>query len=385
MWHLSIRNIRQRWVRSLLTILGVAVSVQIYLAMTTMMSSAENDLQDQLEALAGKVFVQRSMTSESVVEDFPSPSSSINVGVAEELLAMPGVDVARSSAILYVPLTKPPAPGAPPPTRALGIEPGHEIAFLGSLKIAAGAGTLQDPQSVILGQGAAAYYGQEAGHRVEIGETIHVLGEFFTVVGLLDRAPAVHDGMVMMELATAQRLFDRPSSVSAVILAAQNVDEVARIKTQVEGHYPELAAASPADVEENVRAMYASVYSLADMVDGVAILVAFLFVMIVMIIAVMERRRDIGVLRAIGASRATVFGMIASEALLLSVLGALLAGPLWAFIRVFVEIGTVSAADVILTKWLNISLLAILTGLGASLLPAWKAVQVDPLEALRYE
>jgi putative ABC transport system permease protein len=107
--------------------------------------------------------------------------------------------------------------------------------------------------------------------------------------------------------------------------------------------------------------------------------------MIVMIIAVMERRRDIGVLRAIGASRATVFGMIASEALLLSVLGALLAGPLWAFIRVFVEIGTVSAADVILTKWLNISLLAILTGLGASLLPAWKAVQVDPLEALRYE
>ena len=113
MWHLSIRNIRQRWVRSLLTILGVAVSVQIYLAMTTMMSSAENDLQDQLEALAGKVFVQRSMTSESVVEDFPSPSSSINVGVAEELLAMPGVDVARSSAILYVPLTKPPAPGAP--------------------------------------------------------------------------------------------------------------------------------------------------------------------------------------------------------------------------------------------------------------------------------
>jgi putative ABC transport system permease protein len=385
MWHLSIRNIWQRRIRSLLTILGVAVSVQIYLAMATMMSSAENDLQDQLEALAGKVFVQRIMTSESVVEDFPSPSSSINVDVAEELLAIPGVDETRSSAILYVPLAKPPAPGAPPPTRALGIEPGHEIAFLGSLKIATGEGRLQGPYSVILGQGAAAYYGQEVGHSVDVGETIGVLGETFTVVGLLDRAPAVQDGMVMMQLATAQRLFDRPSSVSAVILAAQSIDEVAQIKTQVENRHPELVAASPADVEDNVRAMYASVYSLADMVDGVAILVAFLFVMIVMIIAVMERRRDIGVLRAIGANRTTVFGMIASEALLLSVLGALLAGPLWAFIRVFVEIGTVSAADVILTKWLNISLLAIFTGLGASLLPAWKAVQVDPLEALRYE
>ncbi len=385
MWHLSIRNIWQRRVRSLLTILGVAVSVQIYLAMTTMMSSAENDLQDQLKALAGKVFVQRIMTNESLVEDFPSPSSSIKMDVAQELLAIPGIDAANSSAILYVPLAKPPAPGAPPPTCALGIEPGHELAFLGSLKVVAGESTLSGPQSVILGQGAAAYYGRETGHSVEVGETISVLGETFTVVGLLDRAPAVHDGMVMMELATAQRLFDRPSSVSAVILAAGNIDDVARIKSQVESLHPDLVAAAQEDVEENVRAIYASVYDLADMVNGVAVLVAFLFVMIVMIIAVMERRRDIGVLRAIGASRRVVFNMIASEALLLSVMGALLAGPLWALIRIFVEIGTVSAAEVILTKWLNISLLAVFTGLGASLLPAWKAVQVDPLEALRYE
>lgn len=385
MVQLAIRNLWQRRMRSLLTILGVAVGVQLYLAMTTVMASAESDLQDQVNALAGRVFIQRLMADSSLVEEFPSPSSSINSQVAETLLDIQGVDEAKSSAILYVPLTKPPAPGAPPPTRALGIQPGHEVAFLGPLQIEKGQASLQDSQSVILGQGAAEYYGQGDGQRVEVGETIEVLGQAFTVRGILEPASVVHEGMVMLDLATAQALFDRPGSVSAVILTAERLDDLSGIKQEVERRYPELTAATQDEVEENVRAMYASAYELVDMVNAVAALVVFLFVMIVMIIAVMERRRDIGVLRAIGAGRWTIVRMIAIESLFLSVTGTLLAGPLWAVIRIFVEIGIVSAADVILSHWLNIGLLAIFTGLGASLLPAWRAAQVDPLEALRYE
>jgi putative ABC transport system permease protein len=385
MLQLAVRNLWQRRIRSLLTIFGVAVGVQLYLAMTTVMASAESDLEDQVNALAGRVFIQRLMADSSLVEEFPSPSSSINSQVAEALLDIEGVDEMKSSAILYVPLTKPPAPGAPPPTRALGIQPGHEVAFLGPLQIEKGQANLEDSQSVILGQGAAEYYGQRDGQHVEVGETIEVLGQAFTVRGILEPASAIHEGMVMLDLATAQALFDRPGSVSAVILTAERLDDLAGIKQGVERRYPELTAATQDEVEENVRAMYASAYELVDMVNAVAALVVFLFVMIVMIIAVMERRRDIGVLRAIGAGRGTIVRMIAIESLVLSVTGTLLAGPLWAVIRIFVEIGIVSAADVILAKWLNIGLLAVFTGLAAALLPAWRAAQVDPLEALRYE
>lgn len=385
MMQLVVRNLWQRRTRSILTILGVAVGVQLYLAMSTVMASAESDLQDQLNALAGRVFVQRLMADSSIVEEFPSPSSSINAQVADALLELQGVDVAKSSAILYVPLTKPPAPGSPPPTRALGIMPGHEVAFLGPLTVEEGEAKLKDQHSVILGRGAAAYYGKTSDQSVDVGETIEVLGQTFEVKGILQPAPVVHDGMVMLDLVTAQTLFDRPGSVSAVVLTAEHMDDVTRIKTEVETRYPELTAATQQDVEQNVRAMYATAYELTDMVNAVAALIVFLFVMIVMIIAVMERRRDIGVLRAIGAKRWTIFSMIASESLVLSLAGSILAGPLWALIRVFVEMGIVSAVDVILSNWLNISLLAIFTGLGASLLPAWRAVRVDPLEALRYE
>jgi putative ABC transport system permease protein len=385
MLQLALKNLWQRRMRSLLTILGVAVGVQLYLAMSSVMASAESDLQDQVNALAGRVFVQRLMKDSSVPEEFPSPSSSINSQVAKALLDIQGVDVAKSSTILYVPLTKPPAPGSPPPTRALGIEPGHEIAFLGPLQVEDGEAVLRDPQSVILGQGAAEYYGKGEDQRVEVGDTIEVLGQPFTVSGMLEPAPVVHEGMVMMDIAVAQALFDRPGSVSAVILTAEHLEDVARIKTEVERLYPELTAATQEEVQENVRAMYASAYDLVDMVNAVAALVVFLFVTIVMIIAVMERRRDIGVLRAIGASRWSIVKMIAIESLILSLAGTLAAGPLWVVIRIFIEVGIGGAADVILLNWLNIGLLAVFAGLGASLLPAWRAVQVDPLEALRYE
>ncbi len=385
MYRLALRNVWQHRVRSLLTILGVAVAVQLYLSMTSMIASAESDLERQLDTLAGKLFVQRPMTDESMLEEFPSPSSSISLEVADELLAIDGLDESASSAILYLPLAKPPAPGSPPPTCAVGIEAGHESAFLGPLQLEAGQGTLPDADSVVLGQGAAEYYGGDSGEPVQVGQSIQVLGRSFRVVGVLQRAPAVHNGIVMMDLPVAQELFGRPNSVSAVILSATSIEDVGRVKSQVESLHPELNAATQEDVEENVLEVYATVYSLADMVNTVAVVVVILFVMIVMIIAVMERRKDIGVLRAIGARRWTIFVLIAVESLALSLAGAVLAAPLWMLIRVFVEVGIVSAAEVVLSNWIRIGLLAVLAGVGASLLPAWRAVQVDPLEALRYE
>lgn len=385
MWNLAIRGLWQRKLRSLLTILGVAVAIQLYLAMASIWASAEEDLKEQLDALAGRIYVQRPMTTESMIEAFPSPSSSINSQVADELLAIEGVDRAASSAILFVPLAKSPAPGASPPARALGIEQGHESAFLGPITAEVGEITLSSQDSVILGHVAADYYGRELGVSVGVGDTIEVLGQSLNVVGVLETAPDLFNGMVLMDLTLAQGLFDRPGTVSAVILAAESIEEVAEIKDEVARRHPGLIAESQEEIEEKIREMYESVLGLTRVINGVSTLAVFLFVTIVMVIAVMERRRDIGVLRAIGASRATIVGMVASEALVLSMTGAIIAGPLWILIRNFVEMGIVDAAGLVLSLWMDISLLAVVAGLGASLLPAWRAVRIDPLEALRYE
>jgi putative ABC transport system permease protein len=102
-----------------------------------------------------------------------------------------------------------------------------------------------------------------------------------------------------------------------------------------------------------------------------------------MIMAVMERRREIGTLRAIGARRRVIFSMVVGESLMLSLVGVILAMPLTAFAN-NLFFGYFLSTEVFMS-WLKSFWVAILIGILAALLPAWQAVRVDPLEALRYE
>jgi putative ABC transport system permease protein len=384
MWQMTLRNIWQRRLRSLLTILGIAVAVQVNLTVSGVISGYEADLKGQMSALAGRVFVQRPTTDGSGMEEFPSAASSLTKELADAMLNLDGINEGTSSAILYIPLASPPMSGLPPALSAVGIEPGHEMAFLGDLEIAAGLGMLPDADSVILGPGAAAHFGPADDQSVEPGDSIELSGQRFSVVGVLDAAPGLFDGMVMMDLGTAQALFERPGSVSGVILSVENIENVAPMRTAVEALDPRLQTGSQEEIMAAALEMMDVTKAYTGMINSVVIAVVFLFVMIVMIVAVMERRRDIGVLRAIGAPRRTIFGIVASESLVLSISGVLLAWPIWGLIGAFFVGDFVSPGNVILSAWLDMALLALIVGIGASLIPAWRAVRVDPLEALQY-
>ncbi len=384
MWQLAMRNIWQRRLRSLLTVLGIAVAVQVNLTVTGVLSGYESDLQGQLGALAGRVFIQRPTAEGSEMEEFPSAGSSISNDLAQELLNLEGINRAASSAMLYLPLASPPISGLPPALSAIGIEAGHEVALLSDLEISAGEAVLHDAQSVILGQGAAAQFAASQDSPVKPGDTIELLDQRFTVSGVLDSAPGLFDGMVLMDLRSAQGLFERPRSVSAVILSMSNVEDIDPIRTEIEAMDSRLQTGSQEEVMDAAMEMMSVTEEFTGMINSAVYVVVFLFVTIVMIVGVMERQHDIGVLRAIGANRRTIFSMIASESLALSLAGTLLAWPIWGLIGAVLVGDFTSPADVILAAWLQMGFLALCVGVGASLLPAWRAVRVDPLEALRY-
>ena len=125
--------------------------------------------------------------------------------------------------------------------------------------------------------------------------------------------------------------------------------------------------------------------SFMGMIENSIIVVAVLVVMIVVIVSVMEQRREIGTLRAVGARRWRIFAMVAGQSILLSLLGAVLALPIAVF---FVRWGMsefFTSVSGILRIWGQTMITAVTVGSVASLLPAWQAVRVDPLESLRYE
>jgi putative ABC transport system permease protein len=400
MWDIALHNLRQRRMRALLTVLGVAAALQLYLTMNNLIATFEADMLRQYQAFAGKVYVEQSLPAGEGWQGFPSAASSIEATTAAEVLALEGVDPEASSEAVLVPLVPSVIPNNPPYVLAVGIRPGRELALLGAMEPQAGQARLADEDSVVLGHGAALYFGRGTGvdavmgadtlYSIEgngeaavPGDTIVVQGRSFTVAGVLEPASQFFDGIVMMDLAVAQDLFNRPGAVSAVILTAASVEEVESLRATVDEQYDGLVASTEQQLVSKARQWVDVQNTFFGMINTSVVAVVIVVVTIVMVVAVMERRREIGVLRAIGANRRTIFGLVLTESLSISLLGALAALPLSAaFSRL---LWSMAIDFTVVLAWLPIVGLAIPIGVLASLLPAWQAVRVDPLEALRYE
>jgi putative ABC transport system permease protein len=133
---------------------------------------------------------------------------------------------------------------------------------------------------------------------------------------------------------------------------------------------------------QNANAMLGGISILAVMVGGVG-------VMNTMLMAVLERTREIGVLRALGWGRRRVMGMILRESVLIGLIGGLCG--------IFVSVGFLALlrivpflGDAVVPAWsisifLRAMLVAFFLGLLGGLYPAQRATRLQPVEALRYE
>lgn len=400
MWEIAIQNLKHRRLRVLLTIFGVAGALQLYLTMNNLIVTFENDMLRQYRAFAGKIYVDQSLPSGEGWQGFPSTASSIVMDTASEVLVLEGVNRAESSAVVFVPLVPSTIPNNPPYVLVVGIESGREQALLGSVELESGEMSLVDERSVILGHGAANYFGR--GTEVDVvqgadtlysiegdveaastGDTIEVQGRAFKVSGVLEGNTQFFDGIVMMDIRTAQELFNRPGIISAIILTADSVEAIDSLQVAIMDKFEGLTASTEEGLVTKARQWVDVQNTFFGMINNSVIAFVIVVVMIVMVVAVMERRREIGILRAIGAKRRTIFLMVMIESLTISLLGALTALPISVgFSRL---LWSMSINVTVIQAWLPILGVAIPIGVLASLLPAWQAVRVDPLDALKYE
>jgi putative ABC transport system permease protein len=117
-------------------------------------------------------------------------------------------------------------------------------------------------------------------------------------------------------------------------------------------------------------------------IETTAILVAIVVVLVVMIMAVSERTREIGTLRAIGARKRTVLGLIVQESFILSFLGGVLGVLLGYLMNAIMYKGLIVIEAVEIPQGI---IVAVIAGVIGGIYPAWRATRVSPLEALRYE
>jgi putative ABC transport system permease protein len=175
---------------------------------------------------------------------------------------------------------------------------------------------------------------------------------------------------------------DRITSLKVKVADVTIVENVTqKINDQVEDVRASSILTMVRQIESTLQTVQLAVYG----IGAVSIIVGVLGVMNTMIMSVMERRREIGIMKAIGATTFTILTQVLQESAVLSLMGGLVGLGLGYLSRDLITQYT--SFNAIMTPQLMAFGIgfSILLGMGAGIYPAWSASRLDPIEVLRYE
>jgi putative ABC transport system permease protein len=222
------------------------------------------------------------------------------------------------------------------------------------------------------------------GYRV--GDTIQVLNHGFRISGIVESGKG---GRTLIPISTMGDLIGSPDRASVIYLKA---DDPANIQTIIdEIHQTPGMAAYGAQPMEDMLSQYTPAhfpgFNLAlNVVIWIAVIVGLLVIFQTMYTAVLERTREIGILKSMGASKPAIVRVVLSETGLLAVAGVAL-GMIGTFgVHLLLASLFPTFPFVLPPIWLaKGALIAFAGSLTGALYPAWMAARKDPIEALAYE
>lgn len=231
--------------------------------------------------------------------------------------------------------------------------------------------------------------------RNPVGETIKINNKEFRVIGVMQRKGRTltlnNDDRVLIPITAAEELLDT-RQVNLMFIQSQSpaqvseaVEDTKRILRSRHGRI-DFAVSEQKDILNTFEGIMGTLSGMLGGIAGVSLLVGGIGIMNIMLVTVTERTREIGIRKAVGATRRDIMAQFLLESVFISAVGGLL-GIAAGFggARLLKEI--MSRLPTVVTPW-SISLaflFALLVGLFFGLYPARRAARLDPIEALRYE
>jgi putative ABC transport system permease protein len=231
---------------------------------------------------------------------------------------------------------------------------------------------------------------------LHVGDTLPLVGPGGTheapVVGVQGTTSDSGTGM-RMSLATLASVYGVREDSQVLVKAREGVDKAAlgrQINSFLEKRYPNLEASSTAEIKDRIETQVNQQFNLFNAILVIAVIVSLLGVVNTLAMSVIERTRDIGVLRALGSSRAQVRHAMVDESLLITVAGAAAGVGFGLLIAYFWVQGLGSLVPGITFHFpvqatVAVFVASVVLGVLASVLPARRAARLDPVQALGYE
>jgi ABC-type lipoprotein release transport system permease subunit len=235
---------------------------------------------------------------------------------------------------------------------------------------------------IIVGHQAAEQMG------LQVGDTMRLLQSSFRVVGIYETGLGYEDTGAVISLREAQTLTGKNHQVMYYQIKLYDPEKAEAVLAELEATIPGIDFSLVADSVESMSD-FRTMHDMVGQISFLAVFIGALGMLNAMVMSVMERTNEIGALRALGWRRRRVLGMIVQESLILGaiggVLGLLLGWGMGSALRL--APGMVGSLRLSYSPQLlaQAMLVALLAGVFGGLYPAWRAAQMRPVEALRYE
>jgi putative ABC transport system permease protein len=376
-------GLRTRRLRATLSALGIAIGVAAIVAVLGLSASSQAGLLAEISQLGTNLLeVTNGQTLFGGTAELPkaAPAMIARIGPVTQT-QYTGASSASAYRTPFIPAVN---------TNALSVDASslglpHAVGSSLYAGVYLNAATAHEPVCV-LGAAAAQRLGID---RIIPGERIWVGNMWFYVVGILNPAvltPEI-DSSVLVGFPAAQAYLGFDGHPSTVYVRTADSEVTAVDSLLAATANPEnpgnVDVSRPSDVltaQADARGTFNDLFL---GLGAVALLVGAVGVANIMVISVLERRSEIGLRRALGATRANIRAQFLSEAVLLSLMGGVVGVGAGALATVIYASTKGWAIDVPPVAWVGGFAAAIVIGAVAGLLPALRAARLSPTDALR--
>jgi putative ABC transport system permease protein len=391
LFEVAYKNLLRKKTRSLLTVIGIALAGWVLVSLFGFNSGYEKSLNKDIDNLGFQMLV--------VAKGCPYEAATLMLKGGTGLKYMKqeiAGDVAREPEVegvtpMLMQVVFDPNKGESGGLAAfLGVDPRTFPKLKSSLPFKAG-GWFKDPDAseAVFGYEVAELEQREVGDKYLIPEkNVEV-----KVVGILSRTGTQDDGTIFLPLDTVQKIFGIKDELTAIGIKVRKDVDIAKFEDKM-FKLPDVQVVSLTQVKTTIMTLVSTARVMVFSIALIAILIAMMGVINTILMSVMERRQEIGILKSMGAQAADIFKLVWLETILLCVSGGLVGTAL--------ALGTAKVTDVLIRKLLpyspsgglvsiNLRLvlftLGVITliGLFSGLYPAWKAGRTRPLDTIRSE
>ncbi len=360
---LVLGNLVHRPLRSVISVFAVAIEVIMILSITAILMGKLNGFKDRTNGIGMDMFVRPPTTNNFV----GMSSAGASIKIADVLAQVPHVKVSAPVNIQI--------------TGSLDNIYGIDFKTFDALApfIFISGGPFQQPYDIIVDEYAA------AGKKV--GDSLSVLNSSFRICGIVEHGKG---GRKFIPIDTMGQLTGTQGKATAFYLktedAPKHEDEVKAAILRIDGlqGYSVLKTAEYLDMMTPARLPGFNIG--LEVVIGIAVVIGFMVIFQSMYTAVMERTREIGILKSMGASRSYIVSIVLRETGLLAVAG-IVVGIAASFALSAILQNRFPTLDFVINipyVWKS-AVIALIGALLGAFYPALKAARKDPIDALAYE